>query len=117
MAEANQGAVRLVEPYVQQAIASAIAGALAEDGAVAVAIKNAIGEFFAGSGETLPTAKSGKVGSIFIKSGDGAGAYVCTATETSTSTWTALATVADIATHAAIAAGETSGTVHPGASS
>lgn len=87
MAEANADAVRLVKPYVENAIASAISSALtnaltAEDGAIKTAIGNAVKTVYAGAGGTLP-ASSDKIGQLFVKTGDtNPGLYVSTGTTT-----------------------------------
>ncbi len=86
MAEANADAVRLVKPYVDNAIAaaiiSAITGALAEGGAVKTAIAAAVKEMYAGSGDTLPTS-SEKIGQLFVKTGaTNPGLYISAGTTT-----------------------------------
>lgn len=81
--EANQNAVRLVQPYVEKAIADAILDAItAEGGAIKTAINTAIGELFAGSGDDLPDAAA-NAGQLFIKTGStNPGLYVSTGTTT-----------------------------------
>ena len=87
MAEANANAVRLVKPYVDNAIAAAISSAItsaltADDGAIKTAIANALKGIFAGSGDDLP-AKADVVGQLFIKTGNtNPGLYVSTGTTT-----------------------------------
>ena len=87
MAEANADAVRLVKPYVDNAIAAAISSAInnaltAEDGAIKTAIANAVKGIFAGSGDSLP-AKADVVGQLFIRTGaTSPGLYVSTGTTT-----------------------------------
>ena len=91
----NADAVRLVKPYVDQAISSAFTNALAEGGAVATAIGNAVKAgveaLYLGSADALPTSKTAKVGQLFVKTGStNPGLYVCTASTSSTSTWKAV---------------------------
>ncbi len=87
MAEANADAVRLVKPYVENAIASAISSALtnaltADDGAIKTAIANAVKAIFAGTGDNLPAAAD-VVGQLFIRTGaTSPGLYVSTGTTT-----------------------------------
>lgn len=95
MAAANADAVRLVKPFVEQTVAAAIAGALADGGAVKEAIANAVSAgvsaIYLGSGDDLPTGKTAKVGQLFVKTGNtNPGLYVCTAQTSSTSTWKAV---------------------------
>lgn len=94
MAEANADAVRLIRPYVENAISAAISSALttaltADDGAIKTAIANAVKEVYAGSGGTLPAAAD-KIGQLFVKTGDtNPGLYI--ATGTTTPGWTLVA--------------------------
>lgn len=87
MAEANADAVRLVKPYVENAIAQAISQAIttaltADDGAIKTAIANAVGAYFKGTGDNLPAAAD-LVGQLFIKTGStNPGLYVSTGTTT-----------------------------------
>jgi hypothetical protein len=87
MAEANADAVRLVKPYVENAIASAISAALtnaltADDGAIKTAIANAVGAYFKGTGDSLP-ASADVVGQLFVRTGaTSPGLYVSTGTTT-----------------------------------
>ena len=87
MAEANADAVRLVKPYVDNAIAAAISSALtnaltAEDGAIKTAIANAVGKYFKGTGDSLP-ASADVVGQLFVRTGaTSPGLYVSTGTTT-----------------------------------
>ena len=90
MAEANADAVRLIKPYVENAISAAISSALtADDGAIKTAIANAVKEVYAGSGGTLPAAAD-KIGQLFVKTGaTNPGLYISTGT--STPGWTLVA--------------------------
>ena len=87
MAEANADAVRLVKPYVENAIAAAISPALtnaltADDGAIKTAIANAVGKYFKGTGDSLP-ASADVVGQLFVRTGaTSPGLYVSTGTTT-----------------------------------
>lgn len=87
MAEANADAVRLVKPYVDNAIAAAISSALtnaltAEDGAIKTAIANAVGKYFKGTGDSLP-ASADVIGQLFVRTGaTSPGLYVSTGTTT-----------------------------------
>ena len=87
MAEANADAVRLVKPYVENAIAAAISSALtnaltAEDGAIKTAIANAVGKYFKGTGDSLP-ASADVIGQLFVRTGaTSPGLYVSTGTTT-----------------------------------
>ena len=87
MAEANADAVRLVKPYVENAIAAAISSAIttaltADDGAIKTAIANAVKTVYAGSGDTLPSS-SDKIGQLFVKTGaTNPGLYISAGTTT-----------------------------------
>ena len=87
MAEANADAVRLVKPYVDNAIAAAISSAItsaltADDGAIKTAIANAVGKYFKGTGDSLP-ASADVVGQLFVRTGaTSPGLYVSTGTTT-----------------------------------
>lgn len=87
MAEANADAVRLVKPYVDNAIAAAISSALtnaltADNGAIKTAIANAVGKYFKGTGDSLP-ASADMVGQLFVRTGaTSPGLYVSTGTTT-----------------------------------